>query len=60
MEWNVGVKNLVMMILTVALVVTNGNCLSGGQFVQRQGTHFTVSGKKLYLNGFNAYWLMYM
>lgn len=29
-------------------------------FAQRRGTHFVMNGKPLYLNGFNAYWLMYM
>ncbi|XP_028770945.1 LOW QUALITY PROTEIN: mannan endo-1,4-beta-mannosidase 4-like [Neltuma alba] len=67
MEWNTCLRNLVLMALTVALVVANGNCYKGGgyghsgsRFVQRDGNHFTMSGKKIYLNGFNAYWLMYM
>ncbi|RZC48862.1 hypothetical protein C5167_017287 [Papaver somniferum] len=31
-----------------------------GGFVRTRGTHFVINGKPLYLNGFNAYWLMYM
>ncbi|KAI4301622.1 hypothetical protein L6164_034882 [Bauhinia variegata] len=31
-----------------------------GSFVQRVGTHFILNGKPHYVNGFNAYWLMYM
>jgi len=27
-------------------------------FVQRNGTHFVLNGKSLYLNGFNSYFLM--
>ncbi|KAI5660620.1 hypothetical protein M9H77_19943 [Catharanthus roseus] len=29
-------------------------------FAETRGTHFEVNGRPLYLNGFNAYWLMYM
>jgi len=33
----------------------------GGQgFVKTSGTHFVMNGRRLYLNGFNAYWLMNM
>ncbi|KAK4282647.1 hypothetical protein QN277_014001 [Acacia crassicarpa] len=68
MERNIiWMRNLVLMALTVALVVANGNCYKGGgydqpgsKFVQRDGTHFTMNGKRMYLNGFNAYWFMYM
>ncbi|XP_057507700.1 mannan endo-1,4-beta-mannosidase 4-like [Actinidia eriantha] len=37
--------------------------LQGGQsqgFVKTSGTHFVMNGRRLYLNGFNAYWMMYM
>ncbi|KAK7269509.1 hypothetical protein RIF29_22240 [Crotalaria pallida] len=30
-----------------------------GGFVQRKGIHFILNGKPHYVNGFNAYWLMY-
>ncbi|XP_054777552.1 mannan endo-1,4-beta-mannosidase 4-like [Prosopis cineraria] len=65
MEWHICVRNLVLPALTMALLVAaNGNCYeggdSGGKFVQRSGTHFIMNGKRVYLNGFNAYWLMYM
>lgn len=29
-------------------------------FVQTNGNHFSVNGHSIYLNGFNAYWMMYM
>ncbi|KAH7863126.1 hypothetical protein Vadar_013601 [Vaccinium darrowii] len=29
-------------------------------FIETSGTHFVKNGRRLYLNGFNAYWLMYM
>ncbi|CAK9183930.1 unnamed protein product, partial [Ilex paraguariensis] len=32
----------------------------GPSFVHISGTHFLMNGKPLFLNGFNAYWLMYM
>ncbi|KAI4301623.1 hypothetical protein L6164_034883 [Bauhinia variegata] len=58
----------------VALVVQHGDCVgaaggstnrklgygSGAGFVQRHGTSFILNGKPHFLNGFNAYWLMYM
>ncbi|XP_059643772.1 mannan endo-1,4-beta-mannosidase 4-like [Cornus florida] len=31
-----------------------------GSFVGTSGTQFVLNGRPLYLNGFNAYWLMYM
>ncbi|KAJ8748500.1 hypothetical protein K2173_003398 [Erythroxylum novogranatense] len=33
---------------------------SGPGFVRTKGNNFVVNDKPLYLNGFNAYWLMYM
>ncbi|KAJ8574456.1 hypothetical protein K7X08_026261 [Anisodus acutangulus] len=33
---------------------------SNPSFVYTDGTHFALNGKPFYLNGFNAYWLMYM
>lgn len=29
------------------------------EFAQTNGSHFAVNGKPLYLNGFNAYWMLY-
>ncbi|XP_020228538.1 mannan endo-1,4-beta-mannosidase 4 [Cajanus cajan] len=49
-----GLQNLVLIAFTVALVD------GGSAFVQRNATHFILNGKPYYLNGFNAYWLMYM
>ncbi|KAF8401189.1 hypothetical protein HHK36_012120 [Tetracentron sinense] len=46
------------------LVFLQGNCqaraASSHGFAQTGGTRFVVNGRPLYLNGFNAYWLMYM
>lgn len=36
------------------------SAFSNPNFVYTDGTHFTLNGKPFYLNGFNAYWLMYM
>ncbi|XP_016514058.1 mannan endo-1,4-beta-mannosidase 4-like [Nicotiana tabacum] len=33
---------------------------SNPSYVYTDGTHFALEGKPFYLNGFNAYWLMYM
>ncbi|KAG6704364.1 hypothetical protein I3843_07G125900 [Carya illinoinensis] len=46
----------------IVLLVLQGNCgsLAGSSFVRTEGTHFVLNGKSLYLNGFNAYWMMYM
>jgi len=36
-------------------------CYAGRQgFVRTRGAHFVKHGRRLYFNGFNAYWLMYM
>ena len=69
-------KSLVLRFFTLALVVQNGNCKgdedsvlairelgygdNNGAFVQRNETHFILNGKHHFVNGFNAYWLMYM
>ena len=63
---------LIIMAFLVALAFQHGNCKINGHsanrklgfvnggFVKRSGTHFTLNGKSVYFNGFNAYWLMYM
>ncbi|XP_058187015.1 mannan endo-1,4-beta-mannosidase 4-like [Rhododendron vialii] len=33
---------------------------AGQGFAKTSGTHFVMNGRRLYLNGFNAYWLMNM
>lgn len=33
---------------------------ASGDFAQTKGTHFVMNGRSFYLNGFNAYWMMYM
>ena len=32
----------------------------GSGYVKREGTHFSVNGSALFVNGFNSYWLMTM
>ncbi|XP_049385311.1 mannan endo-1,4-beta-mannosidase 4 [Solanum stenotomum] len=34
--------------------------ISNNNFVNTDETHFALNGKSFYINGFNAYWLMYM
>ncbi|KAJ4846989.1 hypothetical protein Tsubulata_046273, partial [Turnera subulata] len=50
--------------LVLILLFRHGNCLAqsrnGENFAKANGTQFAINGKPLYLNGFNAYWLMYM
>ncbi|KAK7344319.1 hypothetical protein VNO77_13782 [Canavalia gladiata] len=70
-----GFQNLVLIIFIVPLVVAQqGNCkvTSGSHhdhkkvhngstsFVRRNGTRFVLNQRPYCLNGFNAYWLMYM
>ncbi|KAJ9187973.1 hypothetical protein P3X46_003380 [Hevea brasiliensis] len=38
--------------------VCSGN--NGSIFARTNGIHFVMNNKPLYLNGFNAYWMMYM
>ncbi|CAL0320178.1 unnamed protein product [Lupinus luteus] len=68
-------QNLILITFIVTSVfVQDGNCRIGHHhhndsvdnnqrdyidFVQRNGTHFILDGKVHYVNGFNAYWLMY-
>lgn len=39
---------------------TSSEVAHGGGFVGTGGIHFMLNGKPLFLNGFNAYWMMYM
>ncbi|CAI8603647.1 unnamed protein product [Vicia faba] len=53
----------VLTSLIVCFIVQYGNCERddvGGGFVQTKGIHFILNGNPLYVNGFNAYWLMTM
>ncbi|XP_047326154.1 mannan endo-1,4-beta-mannosidase 4-like [Impatiens glandulifera] len=45
--------------LVLALVFYQVGFCFGEEFIKTNGTHFTLNGEKLYLNGFNAYWMMY-
>lgn len=58
-------------LVTLLLVVfqVHGNCMVLSQagssndrsvFARTNGTHFVMNNKPLYLNGFNAYWMVYM
>ncbi|KAL2345590.1 hypothetical protein Fmac_006875 [Flemingia macrophylla] len=60
-----GFQNWVLLIFMITLVIAGyGNCRviphHNYNFVQRNGSHFVLNGKPHYINGFNAYWLMYM
>ncbi|XP_062008853.1 mannan endo-1,4-beta-mannosidase 4-like [Rosa rugosa] len=33
---------------------------TSSSFAQTKGNHFVMNGRSFYLNGFNAYWMMYM
>ncbi|WOG82114.1 hypothetical protein DCAR_0101276 [Daucus carota subsp. sativus] len=37
----------------------SGKNINGKGFIKTSRTHFVLNGKPFYLNGFNAYWLMY-
>ena len=34
--------------------------VGGSGYVKTEGTHFSVNGNSLFVNGFNSYWLMTM
>ncbi|MCD9560252.1 Mannan endo-1,4-beta-mannosidase 4 [Datura stramonium] len=59
-------KNSFIFILVAILTIFLGEfsnpikASSNPNFVYTDGTHFALQGKPFYLNGFNAYWLMYM
>ncbi|KAM3731022.1 hypothetical protein ACB098_12G130700 [Castanea mollissima] len=56
-------SNLLLLTLVV-LLGTKGNLCearsTGFAYVTTNGTRFVLKGNSVYLNGFNAYWLMYM
>ncbi|CAN4123184.1 unnamed protein product [Withania somnifera] len=53
---------ILIAILTIFLDKFNNPIIasSNPSFVYTDGTHFALQGKPFYMNGFNAYWLMYM
>ncbi|KAM3324351.1 hypothetical protein P3S67_005502 [Capsicum chacoense] len=59
-------KNSFIFILVAVLTIfLNGfskliQASSKSNFVHTDGIHFALQRKPFYLNGFNAYWLMYM
>lgn len=58
-------SSLILLCLIMLLVVQGNRwCPWCGArptgFVKTQGTRFVQNGKSLYLNGFNAFWIMYM
>nr|AFK43830.1 unknown [Lotus japonicus] len=61
-----GFYNLVSTAFIVSLVFAQpGNCRVGdgvtsNNFIQRKGTQFILNGKPHYVNGFNAFWFLYM
>ena len=56
-------KNSVHILIFLFLVLFLGprTCRAAGHgFARTSGNHFTVDGHAIYLNGFNAYWMMFM
>ncbi|XP_030471491.1 putative mannan endo-1,4-beta-mannosidase 9 [Syzygium oleosum] len=57
---------LKFVVLALAALLLRANCevavdrVGGSGFVRTKGIRFVANGKPLYLNGFNAYWMMYM
>ncbi|KDP28371.1 hypothetical protein JCGZ_14142 [Jatropha curcas] len=49
---------LIVILVFFQTFQVHGN--SQTNFAKTTGTHFTINNKPLYLNGFNAYWMMYM
>lgn len=55
--------NLLLPTLVVLLGTKGTLCeasSTGFAYVTTNGTRFVLNGNSVYLNGFNAYWLMYM
>ncbi|VVA31872.1 PREDICTED: mannan endo-1 [Prunus dulcis] len=57
----------VLSTLLVLIVIQHGDCKgeanhasNGGAFARTEGTRFVMNGRPFYINGFNAYWMMYM
>ncbi|BFG24050.1 hypothetical protein CerSpe_103240 [Prunus speciosa] len=57
----------VLSILLVLIFIQHGDCKgeanhasNGGAFARTEGTRFVMNGRPFYINGFNAYWMMYM
>ncbi|CAN6467487.1 unnamed protein product [Victoria cruziana] len=51
---------LVCFIAFLVCFFTGGHALAPRGFVGTRGNHFVLNGRPFYVNGFNAYWLMYM
>ncbi|KAH0982230.1 hypothetical protein GBA52_009407 [Prunus armeniaca] len=57
----------VLSTLLVFIFIQHGDCKgeanhasNGGAFARTEGTRFVMNGRPFYINGFNAYWMMYM
>ncbi|KAF3794411.1 Mannan endo-1-4-beta-mannosidase 4 [Nymphaea thermarum] len=49
---------LVVLLICCYLSTGDGRAAAQGGFVGRSGNHFVLDGKPIYVNGFNAYWMM--
>ncbi|CAI9102627.1 OLC1v1000924C1 [Oldenlandia corymbosa var. corymbosa] len=49
----------VLILLEIQEGFVHGDESASSGFVQTKGTRFMLNGRPLYLNGFNAYWMMY-
>ncbi|XP_059281392.1 mannan endo-1,4-beta-mannosidase 4-like [Lycium ferocissimum] len=58
-------NSFIFILLAILILSLDGfskpiRAASNPSFVYTDGTHFGLNGKPFYMNGFNAYWLMYM
>ncbi|TMW85943.1 hypothetical protein EJD97_022208 [Solanum chilense] len=58
-------NSLILIFVAILIIFPNEfskptRAFSNNNFVYTDGTHFALNGKSLYINGFNAYWLMYI
>ncbi|KAM7276949.1 hypothetical protein ACFE04_018815 [Oxalis oulophora] len=56
-------NTFIFLPLLLLLLNHHENCqgaaeVAAGSFAQTTGTHFVMNNKQMYLNGFNAYWMM--
>ncbi|XP_019071661.1 mannan endo-1,4-beta-mannosidase 4 isoform X1 [Solanum lycopersicum] len=58
-------NSIILIFVAILIIFPNEfskptRAFSNNNFVYTDGTHFALNGKSLYINGFNAYWLMYI
>lgn len=53
-------KGFVLLLLLFWVLCLIPQQADSSSYGETKGTHFVMNGKPFYINGFNAYWMMYM